>query len=144
MLFCYWCKLSCFLNPALLFSTPTASVEPPLVRVPDVDSHDVTFRCTGTVPNALVVNKEIAWLVDGAETTDGVSATTNPMGMSSTSELQTGSLSNTGTYNYTCLVTLAVMGDPVLQDIATALVNVTGECMHIQQGMNNLHVELIK
>ena len=136
--------LVCFPNPALLFSNPTASVEPTLVRVPDVDPHYVTFRCNGTVPKALVVNKEIAWLVDGAEVIDGVSATTNPMGVSSTSELQTVTLSNSGTYNYTCLVTLAVTGDPVLQDIATALVNVTGKCIHIQQGTNNSHVELIK
>ena len=119
-------------------------MEPTLIRVPDVYQQDVTFRCTGTVPKALVVNKTIAWLVDGAEMTDGVSTTSNPMGVSSTSELQTVTPSDSGMYNYTCLVTLAVMGDPVLQDIATALVNVTGECIHNQQGLNNSQVEFIK
>ena len=119
--------LTSFPNPALRFSIPTASVEPTFVRVPDTYQQDITFTCTGEVLRMLVVDKEIAWLVDGTKTTSGVGPTSNPKGMSSTSELQTLTPSNNGTYNYTCIVIVAVVGDPVLQDFATALVNVAGE-----------------
>ena len=119
-------------NPALLFSIPTALVEPALVRVPDVYQQDVTFICTGMVPKKLVVNMEIVWLVDGVETTNGVSPISNPRGVSSTSELQIVTPGDVGMYNYTCRVIVAVEGDPVLQDVATALLNVTGEhVLHI-------------
>ena len=119
-------------NPALLFSFPIASVEPTLVRVPDVYQQDVTFTCTGKVNKTLVINKEVVWLVNSVETTDGVSSITDPMGISSTSELQTLTPSDSGTHNYTCVVIVAVVGDPVLQDVATALVDVTSE--HIASG----------
>ena len=118
-------------NPALDFSIPTALVEPPAIRVPDVYQQDVAFICTGTVPKMLVVNMAIVWSVNGADTTGGVGPISNPMGPTSTSELQMMAPGTSGTYSYTCRVTVAVEGDPELQDSASALLNVTSEHVHI-------------
>ena len=92
---------------------------------------DVAFVCTGTVPEMLVVDMTIVWSVDGADTTDGVGPISNPMGPTSSSELQMIAPGVSGTYNYTCRVIVAVEGDPELQDSASALLNVTSEHMHI-------------
>lgn len=113
-------------NPLLLFSIPTVSVAPAFISVPDVYLDEVTFICTGTVPKRLVVNMEIVWLVNGDETTNGVSPISNPMGVSSTSELRPLALAGIAMYNYTCRVVVAVEGDPVQQDEATAMLNITG------------------
>ena len=118
-------------NPVLDFSFPTVLLEPPLIRVPDVYQQDVAFTCTGTVPKMLVVNMEIVWSVNGVDTTAGVGPISNPMGPISTCELQMIALGVSGTYNYTCLVIVAVEGDPKLQVSASALLNVTSEHMHI-------------
>ena len=118
-------------NPVLDFSIPTALVEPFLARVPDVYQQTITFVCFGTVPRKLVVNMAIVWLVDGVDTTAGVSPIFNPMGPTSNSELQTLTPGTSGTYSYTCRVIVAVEGDPELQDSASALLIVTSEHMHI-------------
>lgn len=136
---CYlYSFLDLYPHPALLLSRPMALVEPAITRVPDVYGLAVTFTCTGTVPFQLVVNKEIDWLVDGVVVTDGVGPTSSPMGVTSTSELQTSTPSITGTYYYTCRVTLAVEGDPVLQNESTALLNVTGK-QFMSSNMDNVH-----
>ena len=118
-------------NPALDFSIPIASVAPPFTRVLDTYQQDITFSCTGTVPKMLVVNMAIIWSVDGVDTTAGVSPISNPMGPTTTSELQTPTLGISGTYNYTCRVIVAVEGDPELQDSASALLDVFSEHTHI-------------
>ena len=129
------------LHPALTYSIPMASIDPTLFRVPDIYQQEVTFTCTGKVPRTLVVEMEIVWLADGVETTSGVGPITNPLGTSSTSELQTLTQNASGTYNYTCVVTLAVAGDPVLQDAATAIVNITSKCVASWVWLT-VHVEL--
>ena len=70
---------------------------------------------------------EIVWLVNGEETNKGVSPISNPRGVSSTSELRPLALPGISMYSYTCRVMVAVEGDPVQQDEATAMLNITGE-----------------
>ena len=107
-------------------------MEPSLVRVPDVYQQDVAFICTGTVPTKLVVNMEIVWLVYSVDTITGfIVPVSNPMGPTSTGELQMSAPGVSGMYTYTCRVIVAVEGDPELQGSASALLTVTSEHMHI-------------
>ena len=115
------------ISPALLFSVPTVAVEPTLVTMTDVYQEEITFRCTGTIPERILVDREIVWLVNGAETSHGVGPTSDLMGVRSISELHPLILKGGGMYRYTCRMTVAVDGDPVQQDEATALLHIIGK-----------------
>ena len=119
--------LTCTISPALLFSTPTVSVEPTLVTMIDVYQEEIAFHCTGTIPERILVDREIVWLVNGAETSHGVGPIFDLMGVRSTSELRPLILKGGGMYRYTCRMTVAVDGDPIQQDEATALLHIIGE-----------------
>ena len=101
------------------------SIDPTVVKVPEYYEQDITFVCTGTVPKDLVVDKEITWLVNGEEIAEGVGPTTTPQGRISTRHLRVTSPRNAGVYNYTCRVTVAVVGDQPQMAASTAQLIVT-------------------
>ena len=112
-------------SSAVHLSTPTASVSPTVVDIPETDHEDIVLVCTGIVPTELVVDKEITWLVNGEEIDDGVSPLTSPRGTSSISHLTIAGPRNVGVYDYTCGVTVSVNGDPIQRAESMAQITVT-------------------